>query len=106
MRKLFSSLVILMFFIPSILLAKMSQVDVDKLYTKPIILDKNHSTFNINLPVDSTDGYRWFLVSPEYGYVNAVKFEHESVAVEDSKWGGWINLNSLLKNNLKMFHKR
>ena len=65
------------------------------------MLDAKHSTFNIELPVDSTDGYRWFLVSPEYGYINAVKFTHESVDVENSKWGGVDKFKFTAKKEFK-----
>ena len=82
-------------------MAGMSQVDIDKIYTKPIMLGAKQATFNIELPVDSTDGYRWFLVSPEYGYVNAVKFEHESVDVENSKWGGVDKFKFTAKKEFK-----
>jgi len=88
MRKIFSQFLVLLCFLPSLTIASMSQADIDKILTKPIVLSEKQSTFNIELPVDSTDGYRWFLVSPEYGYVNAVKFTHESIDIENSKWGG------------------
>ena len=65
------------------------------------MLSKKQRTFNIELPVDSTDGYRWFLISPEYGYVNAVKFEHESVDVENSKWGGMDKFKFTAKKEFK-----
>lgn len=79
----------------------MSQADVDKLYTKPIMLGAKQGTFNVELPVDSTDGYMWFLVSPEYGYINAVKFTHESVDVENSKWGGVDKFKFTAKKEFK-----
>ena len=101
MRKLFNGFVILLLILPSFVVAGMSQFDVDKMYTKPILLSAKQSTFNIELPVDSTDGYRWFLVSPEYGYVNAVKFTHESVDVENSKWGGVDKFKFTAKKEFK-----
>ncbi len=101
MRKLFSLFVILLFILPSLVIAKMSQVDVDKIYNKPILISKKQKTFNIELPVDSTDGYRWFLVSPEYGYVNAIKFDHESVDIENSKWGGVDKFKFTAKKEFK-----
>jgi hypothetical protein len=101
MRQLFSGFAVLLFLVPSLIMAGMSQSDIDKIYTKPIMLGKKQSTFNIELPVDSTDGYRWFLVSPEYGYINAVKFEHESVDVENSKWGGIDKFKFTAKKEFK-----
>lgn len=101
MRKLFSGFVILLVVLPSFVIAGMSQSDVDGLYTKPIVLSKKQRTFNIELPVDSTDGYRWFLISPEYGYINAVKFEHESIDVENSKWGGVDKFKFTAKKEFK-----
>jgi predicted secreted protein len=101
MRKLFSGFVILLLFVPSLVMAGMFQADVDKIYTKPIMLGEKQGTFNIELPVDSTDGYRWFLVSPEYGYINAVKFTHESVDVENSKWGGVDKFKFTAKKEFK-----
>jgi predicted secreted protein len=101
MRQFFSGFALLLLLLPSLVMAGMSQVDVDKIYTKPIMLRAKQGTFNIELPVDSTDGYRWFLVSPEYGYVNAVKFEHESVNVENSKWGGVDKFKFTAKKEFK-----
>ena len=101
MRKLFSGFVILLLFVPCLVMAGMFQADVDKIYTKPIMLGEKQGTFNIELPVDSTDGYRWFLVSPEYGYINAVKFTHESVNVENSKWGGVDQFKFTAKKEFK-----
>jgi predicted secreted protein len=101
MRKLFSGFVILLLFVPCLVMAGMYQADVDKIYTKPIMLGEKQGTFNIELPVDSTDGYRWFLVSPEYGYINAVKFTHESVDVENSKWGGVDKFKFTAKKEFK-----
>lgn len=101
MRQFFSGFALLLLLLPSLVMAGMSQVDVDKIYAKPIMLRAKQGTFNIELPVDSTDGYRWFLVSPEYGYVNAVKFEHESVNVENSKWGGVDKFKFTAKKEFK-----
>ncbi len=101
MHKFFNGFVILLLILPSLVIAEMSQAEIDKIYTKPIMLDAKHSTFNIELPVDSTDGYRWFLVSPEYGYINAVKFTHESVDVENSKWGGVDKFKFTAKKEFK-----
>lgn len=88
MRKLLYVFSFLLVFAPSFLVAKMTQSDLKDLYNKPILLTEKQHTFNIHLPVDSTDGYKWFLVSPEYGYINAISFKHESVDIENSKWGG------------------
>lgn len=88
MRKLFMILSGMLLFMPLFASASMTQTDIDSLYVKPIVLSKKQHTFNIALPVDSTNGYKWFLVSPEYGYINAVSFKHESVDIENSKWGG------------------
>ena len=101
MHKIFSGFVVLLLILPSLLIAGMSQADVDKLYTKPIMLGAKQGTFNVELPVDSTDGYMWFLVSPEYGYINAVKFTHESVDVENSKWGGVDKFKFTAKKEFK-----
>lgn len=88
MWKLFARFIILLFLIPVLAMANMTQSDVDKIYSKPIMLSTKQRTFNIELPVDSIAGYRWFLVSPEYGYINTIRFEHESVDLKSSKWGG------------------
>ena len=101
MRKIFNRFVVLLTILPSLIIAGMLQTDVDKIYTKPIILSAKQGTFNIELPVDSTEGYRWFLVSPEYGYVNAVKFAHESLDFENSKWGGVDNFKFTTKKEFK-----
>jgi hypothetical protein len=69
---------------PFLVSAEMSQSKIDKIYTKSIMLDAKHNTFNV-LPINSTEGYIWFLISPKYDYVNATKFEHKSVDVENSK---------------------
>ena len=101
MRNIFSGFVFLLLILPSLVIAEMSQADVDNVYTKPIMLSAKQGTFNIELPVDSTDGYRWFLVSPEYGYVNAIKFTHESVNIENSKWGGVDKFKFTAKKEFK-----
>ncbi|AXA33273.1 hypothetical protein [Francisella adeliensis] len=84
MRKLLLMFVIL----PLFGYASMTQKDFKGVYADPIVLSEKQHTFNIDLPVDSTEGYKWFLVSPEYGYVNAISFKHDSIDVENSKWGG------------------
>ena len=106
MHKIFSGFVVLLLILPSLLIAGMSQADVDKLYTKPIMLGAKQGTFNVELPVDSTDGYMWFLVSPQYGYINAVKFTHESVDVENSKWGGVDKFKFTAKKEFKDVPKK
>ena len=88
MLQIFRVIVILLVFAPSLALAEMTQKNIDSIYTKPIFLDGNHKTINIALPVDSTDGYRWFLVSPDYDYIRPVSYEHESANIEKSKYGG------------------
>jgi hypothetical protein len=74
--------------LPFSVFAEMSQKDVDSLYITPITIEGTAATVNIELPVDSISGYGWFLVDYNYDYIKGVSFEHESHAVEKSKWGG------------------
>nr|WP_224732629.1 protease inhibitor I42 family protein [Francisella sp. SYW-9] len=101
MLKIFRVLGILIVLVPSLALADMTQSEIDKLYTKPIVLDEKHYTFNVELPVDSTDGYRWFLVPPDYDYVDDVGYSHESVDIENSKWGGMDNFKLKLTKKFR-----
>lgn len=106
MRQIFRFLAIMLIMLPSYSLADMTQVDIDKIYTKPIVLDAKHYTFNVELPVDSTDGYRWFLIPPDYDYIDDSGYSHESVDVENSKWGGMDNFKlKLTKKFRKVPHK-
>ncbi|MFT4694168.1 MAG: putative secreted protein [Francisella sp.] len=106
MRKFFNGFVILLLILPSLVIAEMSQAEIDKIYTKPIMLDAKHSTFNIELPVDSTDGYRWFLVAPDYDYIDDGGYTHKSVDTENSKWGGMDEFKlKLTKKFRKVPHK-
>ncbi len=86
---------------PAILFAAMTQKDIDKLYADPIIVGAKQRTININLPVDSTDGYRWFLNSPNYDYIRSTKFSHDSVDVDNSKWGGMDNFKFSVTDRFK-----
>ncbi|MBK2027732.1 hypothetical protein IB642_00360 [Allofrancisella guangzhouensis] len=79
----------------------MTQDVVDKVYTKPIVLGDKQKTISISLLVDSTDGYRWFLVSPDYDYIRSVSFAHKSVDVENSKYGSTDNFKFRLQDSFK-----
>ncbi|QIV95058.1 hypothetical protein [Allofrancisella frigidaquae] len=81
--------------------AKMTQEAVDKVYTKPIVLEDKQKIINISLPVDSTDGYRWFLVSPDYDYIRAVSFVHKSVDMKNSEYGSTDNFKFRLQDSFK-----
>lgn len=106
MRQIFHILVFIFAITPFLAVAGMTQADVDKLDIKPIVLDKKHYTFDVELPVDSTDGYRWFLIPPDYDYINDVRYDHESVDVENSKWGGTDNFKlKLTRKFRKVPHK-
>ncbi|APC90996.1 hypothetical protein BBG19_0258 [Francisella sp. MA067296] len=84
----------------------MTQAEIDKIYTKPIALNSKQYTFNIELPVDSIDGYRWFLIPPDYDYVVDDSFSHKSVDIDKSKWGGMDNFKlKLTKKFRKVPHK-
>lgn len=105
MRYIFKVAAMLMI-VPVLTFAGMTQEDIDKIYTKPIVLDAKHYTFNIELPVDSTDGYRWFLIPPDHDYIDDSGYSHESVDVENSKWGGMDNFKlKLTKKFRKVPHK-
>ncbi|GAB4222058.1 MAG: hypothetical protein Kow0076_2280 [Francisella sp.] len=97
MRKIFAVLI----FFPVLSIARMSQDDIDKLYTRPIVLDGKHYTFDIELPVDSIDGYRWFLSAPDYDFVDDEKYIHSSANVEKSKWGGMDHFKLKLTKKFK-----
>ncbi|ABK89188.1 hypothetical protein [Francisella tularensis] len=102
MRRIFSFLL----FFPCLGLATMTQAEIDKLYTKPIVLSSKQYTFNVELPVDSIDGYRWFLISPDYDYIDDDSYSHESVDIQNSKWGGMDNFKlKLTKKFRKVPHK-
>nr|WP_255321723.1 protease inhibitor I42 family protein [Francisella halioticida] len=101
MLQIFRVLGILCVFVPSLALAEMTQSEVDKLHIKLIALDEKHHTFNVELPVDSTDGYRWFLVPPDYDYVDDVGYTHKSADIENSKWGGMDNFKLELTSKFR-----
>ncbi|MED7819948.1 MULTISPECIES: hypothetical protein [unclassified Francisella] len=101
MRKIFRVLGILFVFIPSLALAEMTQSEIDKLYTKAVVLDEKHYTFDIKLPVDSTDGYRWFIIPSDYDYIDDVGYTHESVNIESSQWGGMDNFKLKLTKKFR-----
>jgi hypothetical protein len=106
MRHIFSIFLIFLIFVPFSVFAGMTQQDLDSLYTKPIVLDNKHYTFDIELPVDSTDGYRWFLIPPDYDYIDDGGYTHESVDIKNSKWGGMDNFKlKLTKKFRKVPHK-
>ena len=92
---------LILLLLPAILFASMTQKDLDKLYVNPIIVGAKQRTININLPVDSTDGYRWFLNSPNYDYIRSTKFSHDSVDVDNSKWGGMDNFKFSVTDRFK-----
>lgn len=99
-------ILVLLLFFPYLGPAEMTQAEIDKIYTKPIVLDSKQYTFNIELPVDSIDGYRWFLIPPDYDYVDDTGYTHESVDIENSKWGGMDNFKlKLTKKFRKVPHK-
>ncbi|MDE5037944.1 hypothetical protein NAI57_11980, partial [Francisella tularensis subsp. holarctica] len=74
----------------------MTQAEIDKLYTKPIVFSSKQYTFNLELPVDSIDCYRWFLISPDYDYIYDDSYSDESVDIQNSKWGGLDNFKLIL----------
>ncbi len=81
-------LLVVFMFLPFVSFAEMSQADVENLYTTPITVEGSAATINIELPVDSLSGYRWFLADYSYDFVRPVSFEHENAAVKKSQWGG------------------
>ena len=88
MRRVFGIVMILGCILPNISFANMTQDDIDQIYTAPIILGEKQATINIDLPVDSIAGYRWFLLSPNYDYIRAVQYQHQSANIDNSKYGG------------------
>ncbi|WP_041263578.1 hypothetical protein [Francisella salina] len=99
-------ILVFLLLLPCLGLAEMTQADIEKIYTKPIVLDSRHYTFNVELPVDSIDGYRWFLIPPDYDYIDDSGYTHESVNVEKSKWAGMDNFKlKLTKKFRKVPHK-
>ena len=92
---------VLLLLTPTLLLAKMTQADIDVIYTKPIVVEGKKSTLTIELPVDSTNGYMWFFVPDNYDYIRATNFNHESVDIENSKWGGMDNFKLQVLSRFK-----
>ena len=88
MHKYVKKIIVVILMLPFSAFAEMTQHDVDNLYVTPITIEGSAATVNIELPVDSISGYRWFLVDYNYDYIKGVSFEHESHAVDKSKWGG------------------
>ncbi|APC96781.1 hypothetical protein [Francisella frigiditurris] len=81
------SLIIIFVISPFFVFAEMKQSDLEDVYSKPIVIEGNKATINIELPVDSISGYRWFLTEYNYDYIKAVSYQHESINVEKSKYG-------------------
>ena len=91
---------------PCLGLAEMTQADIEKIYARPIVLDSRHYTFNVELPVHSIYGHRWFPIPLDYDYIDDSSYSHDSVNVEKLKWAGMDNFKlKLTKKFRKLPHK-